>query len=86
MISIDMNIAKNIWRNKIRNDRQPLMEKLDVEFLRAIENNDIGQQDLIKSKKQILRDAPADPRIDQASTTEELITINPILELENKHE
>ena len=83
MITIDINVAKDIWKNKIRTERLPLLSKLDIEFLRAVENNDIEQQNIIRNKKQFLRDAPSDSRIDNAQTTDELITINPILELEN---
>lgn len=81
MININLNIAKNIWRNKIRSDRIPLLEYLDVQFLRAIENNDINKQNKIKYKKQLLRDAPSDPRINNANSPEELATIDPVKEI-----
>lgn len=81
MININLNIAKNIWRNKIRSDRIPLLEYLDVQFLRAIENNDINKQNKIKYKKQLLRDAPSDPRISSANSPEELSIIDPVKEI-----
>lgn len=81
MISIDLDQAKNIWRNNLRLLRVSALEKLDIQFMRAIENNDIVKQQEIASKKQILRDAPSDSRIEQARSTQELININPIKEL-----
>lgn len=81
MISINMNIAKSIWKDQLRLFRGPALEKLDVAYIRAIENNDIVKQQEIINKKQILRDCPADPRIEAAESPEELININPIKEL-----
>lgn len=81
IINIDLNKAKNIWRNKIRNDRIPILEYLDIQFLRAIETNDIHKQNKIKTKKQLLRDAPLDPRIENVNSAQELLNINPVLEI-----
>lgn len=81
MINIDLNKAKNIWRNKIRTDRIPILEYLDVQFLRAIETNNIERQNKIKNKKQLLRDAPSDPRIENANSPEQLKLIDPVSEI-----
>lgn len=83
MITINIEKAKNIWKNKIRTDRIPVLAKLDVDFLRAIENQDIELQNLIVRKKQYLRDAPQDPRFDTITVVEELFNIDPIKEVEN---
>lgn len=81
MIVINLDEAKNIWRNNLRVLRIPILEKLDIEFMKAIENNNSIQQQDIANKKQILRDAPSDPRIQNAQSIQELININPIIEL-----
>jgi len=72
MISINMAKAIEIKKQKIRQDRRPLLEKLDLEFLRAVESNDINKQTEIAVKKQALRDATIDPVILNAQTPEEL--------------
>jgi len=46
------NIHKNIWREKRKN----ILERLDVEFMKALENEDQQKIAEIKSKKKILRD------------------------------
>lgn len=81
MININMNKAKDIWRNKIRQERQPVLEKLDIDYIKAIEEqNTITQQEII-SKKQALRDAPADPRIENATDPATLKAIDPVSEI-----
>ena len=55
-IKINFTKAKEIQKNKWRYFRISILEKLDVEFMRAIEVGDASKQDLIKSQKQALRD------------------------------
>lgn len=55
-VEIDINRAKDIWKEKIRKARKPILEKLDVEFLRALEESDAVTVREIKDKKQKLRD------------------------------
>lgn len=68
--------ARDICRNKLREDRIPYLEKLDIDFTRALEENNEALKQEIIAKKQKLRDAPADPRIENAISTEELKNIN----------
>ena len=70
MITHDMAKARDIWRNKIRLVRQPLLEQLDIEYLRTLEQN--GDVDAIVSVKQKLRDFPNKPEIENATSIEEL--------------
>ena len=35
MITIDIDKAKDIWKDKIRNARKSALEKLDVDFVKA---------------------------------------------------
>tara|TARA_B100000927_G_scaffold149696_1_gene120651 strand:- start:53 stop:316 length:264 start_codon:yes stop_codon:yes gene_type:complete len=65
IIKIDMAKAKEIHRQKIRDARAPKLAELDVEFQRALEKGE-STADIV-SKKQALRDAPADSDIDAAT-------------------
>lgn len=56
MITINPDKAKAIWKNKWRGAREKILELLDIEFIKAIENGDSEKQAEIASKKQALRD------------------------------
>ena len=71
-IRVDMEKAKDIWREKIRADRKPILESLDVAFIRALETGDAELVGDIRAQKQALRDATDDPVVDAAATPEEL--------------
>ena len=47
---------KEIQKNKFRIARKPILEKLDIEYMRALENNNVVKQQEIASMKQQLRD------------------------------
>ena len=55
-IQVNMNKARDIWRDKWRQARKPLLEELDVEFMRATESADQAKQTEVAAKKQELRD------------------------------
>ena len=57
--------AREIHKNNIRNARKPLLESLDIEFQKALETS--ADTSAIVSKKNALRDAPADSAIASAS-------------------
>jgi hypothetical protein len=54
MIKINVDKAKEIQKNKLREARKPLLEKLDVDFVRALELG--GDTASIAAQKQALRD------------------------------
>jgi len=54
MIKINLDKAKEIQKDKIRQVRKPLLEKLDVDFVRALELG--GDTASITTQKQALRD------------------------------
>ena len=54
MIKINVDKAKEIQKNKLRQARKPLLEKLDVDFVRALELG--GDTASITAQKQALRD------------------------------
>lgn len=67
-IAININKAKDITKNRLRVERQPKLEALDVQFQRALEAGS-DTTDIV-NKKQQLRDAPAS--VDSMTTVEQL--------------
>lgn len=72
IISTDMTKAKSIHKNNIRYSRISKFQELDVEYQRAIEADDATKKSEVATKKQALRDAPADSAIDAATTEAQL--------------
>lgn len=70
--SVNIDKARQIKITQIRYQRTPILESLDVEFMRAVEQGDTAKQAEIASRKQALRDATKDPAILNATTVEEL--------------
>ena len=66
VISEDMDSARAIFRDKIREARKPLLEAKDVDLMKALETG--ADTSAIASAKTALRDAPAAAAIDSAST------------------
>jgi len=64
VISEDMDSAREIFRNKVREARKPLLEAKDVELMKALEAG--SDTSAIASAKQALRDAPAAQEIADA--------------------
>ena len=67
---IDMAKAREIHKTNIRNARTPKLAELDIEFQKALETG-ASTTDIV-TKKQALRDAPADSGIAAASDTDAL--------------
>lgn len=70
-ITVNINKAKNIWKDKIRVARKPKLEELDIEYTKALESG--ADTSAIVTKKQELRDFPA--QVDSATTTDEIKTV-----------
>ena len=70
VISEDVTKAKEIFRDKIREVRAPLLEAKDVELMKALETG--ASTTDIAAAKNALRDAPAASAIDSATTMDEL--------------
>lgn len=75
VIDVDMAKAKDIWREKIRQARVEPLAALDTAYMKALETGADTTQ--IVADKQALRDAPADPAIDAATTPAELKLVQP---------
>ena len=70
VVKTDMVEAVEIQKDKIRAERTPEMEKLDVEFMRGLEKGaDVAA---VSAKKVALRDVTADPRLAAAANPDEL--------------
>jgi|GEM_PF-5056374 len=77
VIEVDMEAAREIWRDKIRTARASVMDGLDADYMKALELGDITLQQTIATQKQILRDAPNDAAIDAALNVEALKGVMP---------
>ena len=58
VISEDITKAKEIFKDKIREVRKPLLEAEDVAYMKALETSDSSAQTASINKKKALRDAP----------------------------
>jgi hypothetical protein len=77
MITINIDKAKDITKDRLRIERKPQLEALDVEVMRNITNAEKLAE--IEAKKQALRDATK--QVDTMTTVEELKAASlPVLE------
>jgi len=74
MITINFDKAKQITKERLRQERKPLLEQQDILFQRSLENN--ADTSAIIVEKQRLRDITN--LVDDASTLEQLkkLTVN----------
>jgi uncharacterized protein YdaT len=70
-IIVDINKAKDITKDRLRQERKSLLEAQDVAFQRALESN--ADTSAIVAEKQRLRDITK--QVDTANTVEELKSI-----------
>lgn len=71
-ITINLNKAKEIKKNRLRQERKPLLEAQDVLYMRAQESG--SDTTVIVTEKQRLRDITK--LADEASSIEELKSID----------
>ena len=67
---IDLEKAKDVWKDKIRLKRGPALLDLDVQYMRALESGN-DTENIVKAKQE-LRDLPASSDIDNAKSIEDL--------------
>ena len=67
-IQVNITKAKEITKDKLRAERKPLLEKLDVDFIKAQETG--ADTSAIVTEKQRLRDITN--QVDSMTTVEEL--------------
>ena len=68
MITININKAKDITKNRLRDERKPLLEEQDILFMKAQESSE--DTTTIVAEKQRLRDITK--LVDSCATTDEL--------------
>jgi len=68
VISEDLTKAKEIFKDKIREVRKPLLEAEDVVYMKALEADDATAKASSVTKKTNLRNAPAASAITSASS------------------
>ena len=76
MITINIDKAKEIQKNRWRTARKPILEKLDTQFMRAVETGDTAKQQQIATQKQSLRDVTTTD-LSSVTTPEELKNVWP---------
>ena len=72
VISEDMTKAKEIFKDKIREVRAPLLDAEDGVYMKALEAADADAKTASVTKKKALRDAPAAQAITDADTIAKL--------------
>lgn len=72
-IRINIDKAKEIKREQFRTLRKPLLESLDVAFVRALEVGDAAAQASIAAEKQALRDVTKVPLPDDVEALKAFI-------------
>jgi hypothetical protein len=76
-IIVDIDKAKDITKDRLREERKPQLEALDIQMLRNFSNQELLNE--IEAKKQVLRDATN--QVDNMTTVEELKAASlPVLE------
>lgn len=76
-LTVDMDKARAIQKQRMRDARAPLLASLDVEYQRADEaGDDVAKAEIIV-RKQVLRDVTADPAIAAAKTPDDLKAVWP---------
>lgn len=71
-ITEDLSAAKELFKEKIRTARKPLLEAQDVAYMKALEAGDSSAQTTAVNAKTALRDAPAAAAITNADTIAKL--------------
>jgi hypothetical protein len=71
-VVVDIELAKEVKKNRLRRERRPLLESLDVQYIRAAESNDSEKIAEIVAKKQALRDITSNVELVNATTLEQI--------------
>ena len=72
VITEDVDAAKEIFKEKVREARKPLLDAEDIVYMKALEDDDSSAKTASVTKKNALRDAPAASAITSATTIDEL--------------
>jgi len=72
MITVNMDKAIEIKKDILRSQRTEMFVKLDVDFMKAVEQADTQLQQEIAAKKEILRNITSKPELINATTVDQL--------------
>lgn len=73
-VVINLQKAKDIAQQILRTERKPVLESLDIQFMRAVESGNTQLQTAIASEKQSLRDITSHESIVDAEDVDGLKT------------
>lgn len=76
-VDVDIDKAKEIHVGRLRKIRDKKLEKLDLELMRALEDDDKVKLKEIKAKKQALRDMPANLNLKNINNPDDLKLVKP---------
>lgn len=76
-IGTDMDKARNIHMNRIREKRNKLLADQDAMYMRAFEEGNVSLQKKIAAKKKALRDLPQTFDLSSATSESELVLLWP---------
>ena len=71
----DMDKAKQLKREHLRHERAGVFPVLDAQWSRAFGQGKADEAAAVERRRQVLRDLPADPRIEAATTVDDLHAI-----------
>lgn len=69
-IKINLDKAKEIWKDELRKARKPILEKLDTDYIRALESGDDTTE--ISKRKQELRDITKHPDLVETKNVDQI--------------
>jgi hypothetical protein len=78
-VDVDMDAARGIHRDRMRQARAPLLAALDIAYQRADEQGDAAAKAAVVAQKQALRDVTDDPTIATAATAGDLAAVWPAI-------
>lgn len=76
-VVVDMTKAKDVWRDKMRVARKPLLDELDRQWMRATGRGDTDEAQTIEDAREKLRNVTAAPQIEAATTPDQLKKVWP---------
>ena len=77
MFKINIDKLKENHKNALREGRYLKFQQLDIEYMKALENNDTENLERIREEKQKLRDITSDETFLNSNTFEEVISYWP---------
>lgn len=76
-IEHDIPKCREIWKDYMRAVRKPLLEALDADWMKAVENDDTAKKNEVKTKKQELRDVTTNTDLANATTPAQIKAVWP---------